>query len=65
MIRLMLAQMRVWIECPACGLCLKLQREVDLPFEAITPTLERTDAVCDRCRGLAIMCFERKAARLH
>ena len=65
MIRLMLAQIRVWIECPACGPCQKLEREVVLPFEVITPMLERTGAVCDRCRGLAIMCFERKASRLH
>jgi hypothetical protein len=65
MIRLMLAQIRVWIECPSCGPCQKLEREVDLPFEVITPTLERTDAVCDRCHGLAIMYFERRAARLH
>ena len=65
MIRLMLAQIRVWIECPACGSRQKLEREVVLPFEVITPMLERTGAICDRCRGLAIMCFERKATRLH
>jgi uncharacterized protein YaeQ len=65
MIQLMLAQIRVWIECPSCGPRQKLEREVDLPFEVITPTLARTDAVCDRCHGLAIMCFERRAARLH
>jgi hypothetical protein len=61
---LMLAQIRVWIECPTCGSCQKLEREVVLPFEANT-LLERTGAICDRCRGLAIMCFERKATRLN
>jgi hypothetical protein len=65
MIRLMLAQIRVWIDCPACGSCQKLEREVVLPFEVITPMLQRTGAICDRCRGLAIMCFERKAIHLH
>jgi hypothetical protein len=65
MIRLMLAQIRVWIECPACGPCQKLEREVVLPVETMTPMLEKTGAVCDRCRGLAVMCFERKATRLH
>lgn len=65
MIRFMLAQIRVWIECPACGSCQKLEREVDLPFEVTSPMLERTRAICDRCHGLAIMCFERKATCLH
>ena len=65
MIRLMLAQMRVWIECPACGPYQKFDRAVVLPFEDLTALLERTDAVCDRCRGLAIMCFERRATRPH
>jgi hypothetical protein len=65
MIRLMLAQMRVWIECPACGPYQKFDREVVLPFEDLTPLLERTEAVCDRCCGLAIMCFERRVTRLH
>jgi hypothetical protein len=64
MIRLMLVQICVWIECPACGPCQKLKREVVLPFEVITPVLARTGAICDRCRGLAIMCFEREASRL-
>jgi hypothetical protein len=61
----MLAQIRVWIECSACGPYQKLERQVVLPSEVMTPLLEKTDAVCDRCRGLAIMCFERKATRLH
>jgi hypothetical protein len=65
MIRLMLAQIRVWIECSACGAYQKLEREVVLPFEERTPVREITGAVCDRCRGLAVMHFERKASRLH
>lgn len=65
MIRLMLARMRVWIECPACGLHQKFDREVVLPFEDLNPLLERTEAVCDRCYGLAMMCFERRPTRLH
>jgi len=64
MIWLMLAQIRVWIECAACGPCQKLSREVVLPFE-VTPMREITGAICDRCRGLAIMCFERKPGHLH
>ena len=68
MIRVMigsLTQIRVWIDCPACGRYQKLAREVDLPFEVVTPILERACAVCERCRGIAVMCFERKASRLH
>jgi hypothetical protein len=61
----MLAQIRVWIECPACGPRQKLEREIILPFEVITPMLERTGAICDRCRGLAVMYFARKATPLH
>jgi hypothetical protein len=68
MIRLMdksLAQIRVWIDCPACGPCQKLERKVVLPFDVTAPMLEKTGALCDRCRGLAVMCFERKAIPLH
>jgi hypothetical protein len=65
MIRLMLAQIRVWIECPVCGPYRKLEQEVVLPFEEIDPMREITSAVCDRCRGLAVMHFERKAICLH
>jgi C4-type Zn-finger protein len=65
MIPLMLAQIRVWTQCPVCGPCQKLESEVDLPFDVITPILEKTAAVCDRCRGSAVMYFERKASRLH
>jgi hypothetical protein len=65
MIPLMLAHIRVWIECPACGPYQKLEREVVLPFEVTSPMLEKTGAVCNRCRGLAVMCFEREATRLH
>jgi len=65
MIRLMLTQIRVWIDCPACGRYQKLAREVDLPLEVVTPMLERACAVCERCREVAVMCFERKANRLH
>jgi hypothetical protein len=60
----MLAQIRVWIDCPACGPYEKLKREVALPFE-VTAMREITGAVCDRCGGLAVMCFERNAGRLH
>jgi hypothetical protein len=59
------AQIRVWIDCPACGRLDKLVREVDLPSELGTPALESACAVCDRCHGLAVMCFERKVSRLH
>jgi hypothetical protein len=65
MIRPMVAHIRVWIECPACGPYQKLTSEVVLPIEVTTPMLERTCAVCDRCRGLAVMCFERTAGRLN
>jgi hypothetical protein len=65
MIRPMLAQMRVWIECPACGPYQKFEREIVLPFEDLAPMLQKTDAVCDRCWGLAVMCFERRGVRLH
>jgi hypothetical protein len=65
MIRSMLAQIRVWIECPACGPRQKLEREVVLPFEEISPLREITGAICNRCRGLAVMHFERKAIRAH
>lgn len=65
MMRLMLAQIRVWIECAECGPIQKLERQVILPFEGLTPMLERTGAICDHCRGLAIMCFERIGTRVH
>jgi hypothetical protein len=65
MIQLMLARIRVWIECPACGPYQKLEREVVLPFEFATRMLERTCAVCERCRGIAVMCFDRSVARVH
>src|SRR5271163_2457391 len=58
-------QIRVWIDCPACGRCQKLARKVILPFELITPMLERTCAVCERCQEIAVMCFQRSVARLH
>ena len=60
-----LAQIRVSIECPVCGMYQKLARDVVLPFEVITPISERTHAVCQRCRGIAVMCFERSVVRLH
>lgn len=60
-----LARIIVWIDCPKCGRYQKLVREVVLPFELAPPLFERTGAVCDRCRGLAVMCFERKATRRH
>jgi hypothetical protein len=60
-----LAQIRVWIECPACGAREKIERQVVLPLEVLSPIIEKTCAVCDRCRGLAVMFFEREATRLH
>jgi hypothetical protein len=60
-----LAQITVWIECPTCGRYQKLAREVVLPFELAPPLSERTGAVCERCRGIAVMCFERSISRLH
>jgi len=60
-----LSQLSVWIDCPTCGRYQKLVREVELPFEVVTPMLERACAVYDHCRGLAVMCLERKATRLH
>jgi hypothetical protein len=68
MIRLVngsLTQVSVWIDCPTCGRYQKLAREVDFPFEVMTPMLERACAVCKRCQGIAVMCFERKGSRLH
>jgi hypothetical protein len=68
MIRLVngsLTQVTVWIDCPRCGRYQKLVREVELPLEVVTPMLERACAVCDHCRGSAVMCFERKVSRLH
>jgi hypothetical protein len=65
MIQRMLAQIRVWVECATCGPYQKLEREVDLPSEAITPMLEKTCAVCDRCSANAVMYFEREGVRLH
>jgi hypothetical protein len=65
MIRLMMAQIRVWIECPTCGPCQKFEREIALLLEVITPVLEKACAVCDRCRGSALTYFERKPGRLH
>ena len=65
MIRLMLTQIRVWIDCLACGRYQKLTREIDLTLEVMAPMLERACAVCERCREVAVMCFERKAALLH
>ena len=59
------AEIRVWIDCPACGRLEKLVHEVELPSEIDTPALENTCALCDRCHGLAVMCFERKVSRLH
>ena len=50
-----LAQITVWIDCPACGRYQKLTREVVLPFELAPPPFERTGAVCERCRGIAVM----------
>jgi len=60
-----LAQIRVWVECPVCGTYQKLRREVALPFEVITPMFERTCAMCERCWGIAVMCFERSVVRLN
>jgi hypothetical protein len=54
-----LAQIRVRIECTVCGTYQELAREVILPFEVITPMFERTHAVCERCRRIAVMCFDR------
>lgn len=59
------AQIKVWIDCPACGRLDKLSREVVLPLEVSTSMLERTCAVCERCRGISVMCFERGIARVH
>jgi hypothetical protein len=60
-----LAQLRVWINCPQCGAYRKLQREAVLPLKVVTPMFEKTDAVCDRCHALAVMCFERRAILWH
>jgi phage terminase large subunit GpA-like protein len=60
-----LVQMRIWIDCPACGRLQKLVRDVVVPVELTTPALERACAVCERCRGIAVMCFERHVGRLH
>jgi hypothetical protein len=68
MIRLVngsLTQISVWIDCPACGRHQKLARVVELPFEVVTPMLERACAVCERCGEVAVMYFERKVSRLH
>jgi hypothetical protein len=65
MIRPMFAQIRVWIECPVCGPYRKIEREIVLPFEETAPMREITSAVCDRCRGLAVMHFDRKAIFRH
>jgi hypothetical protein len=59
------ARILVWIDCPQCGRYQKLAREVVLPFELAPPLLERTGAVCERCQGIAIMCFERSVSRLN
>jgi hypothetical protein len=61
----MVAQIRVWIECPVCGSYEKLKRQVMLPFEARPPMRETTGALCDGCRGLAVMHFERSAIHPH
>jgi hypothetical protein len=58
-------QLRVWIDCPACGRLQKLARELWLPSELATPEFLKTCAVCDRCRGAAVMCFERSVGRIH
>jgi phage terminase large subunit GpA-like protein len=59
------ARIRVWIDCPTCGRYQKLAREVVLPFELAPPLLETTGAVCERCRGMAVMYFERSISRLN
>ena len=58
-------QLKVWIDCPACGRLEKLAREIVLPPDLATPMLEKTGAVCERCRGSAVMYFERSVGRLH
>ena len=59
------ARIIVWIDCPRCGRYQKLAREVVLPFQLAPPLFERTDAVCGRCWGIAVMCFERGVSRLN
>ncbi len=59
------AQIKVWIDCPTCGRLEKLVRDVRLPLELVTPMLEKTCAACERCRGIAVMCFERGIRRVH